>query len=234
MGALTVQARPDLAAVFERDGHALAVGVLDVPACGAVAHALAELPPASAGTRCLLQHQWCRDLAATLRQHAALQALLPAGHVATQCTFFEKSAHRNWLVATHQDLSIAVAEPVDAPGLNGWSQKEGVWYVQAPATVLEQLVAVRLHLDDCGEFDGPLNVLPDTHRLGRLDDEAIAALRATHPAVACTAAAGDVLVMRPLLLHASSKATGRSRRRVLHFVYGPQQLPLGLRWREAA
>jgi hypothetical protein len=31
-------------------------------------------------------------------------------------------------------------------------------------------------------------------------------------------------------LHASSKATGTSRRRVLHFVFGPRALPYGLEW----
>lgn len=38
------------------------------------------------------------------------------------------------------------------------------------------------------------------------------------------------MAMRPLLLHASSKATGTSWRRVLHFVFGPAALPHGLAW----
>jgi hypothetical protein len=36
--------------------------------------------------------------------------------------------------------------------------------------------------------------------------------------------------MRPLALHTSSKATGASRRRVLHFVFGPAELSYGLQW----
>lgn len=229
-----MQTPNNFAELFQRDGHALAAGVLDARACRKLADVLTELPPDSAGTRCLLRHPWCRELAQQLRDHPVLQTVLPTTHVATQCTYFEKSAHRNWLVTTHQDLSIAVAERVDAPGLRGWSQKEGCWYVQPPVDVLEQLVAVRLHLDHCGEHDGLLNVVSGTHLQGRLDDEAVAAARAARAPVPCTAAAGDALVMRPLLLHASSKATGHSRRRVLHFVYGPAQLPSGLRWHDAA
>jgi hypothetical protein len=38
------------------------------------------------------------------------------------------------------------------------------------------------------------------------------------------------MLMRPLLLHASSRASGASRRRVLHFVFGPRELPFGLAW----
>ena len=44
---------------------------------------------------------------------------------------------------------------------------------------------------------------------------------------------GFAVLMRPLLLHASSKATGASRRRVLHFLFGPRQLLLGLAWANA-
>jgi hypothetical protein len=36
--------------------------------------------------------------------------------------------------------------------------------------------------------------------------------------------------MRPLLLHASSKAINGPPRRVLHFVFGPSHLPEGFRW----
>jgi hypothetical protein len=44
-------------------------------------------------------------------------------------------------------------------------------------------------------------------------------------------ARGGVLVMRPPILHASSKATEQRQMRVLHFVFGPPKLPSGLEWR---
>lgn len=68
-----------------------------------------------------------------------LSSLVPAEHIATQCTYFEKSAARNWLVAMHQDLSIPVAERATHPTLLGWSEKEGTLYVQPPTELLEQL-----------------------------------------------------------------------------------------------
>ena len=66
-----------------------------------------------------------------------------ADAVAVQCTYFEKSADRNWLVPIHQDLAIPVARRVEHPALRGWSHKEGSLFVQPPADVLAQLVAVR-------------------------------------------------------------------------------------------
>ena len=194
---------------------------------------LAPCEPASAGTRCLLSLAWCQSLAGRLRQHAEISAPLPPDHVAVQCTYFEKSIERNWLVPVHQDLSIPVAHRVPKAGLNGWSEKEGMLFVQPPIEVLESLVAVRLHLDACTEADGPLVVIPGTHKLGLIDDEAAVQARRGGPVVTCAVQRGDALVLRPLLLHASSKASGISMRRVLHFLFGPRELPLGLQWRLA-
>jgi hypothetical protein len=104
----------------------------------------------SAGTRCLLSQSWCGSLAQRLRKHSFLSRLVPAEFVAVQCAYFEKSASCNGLVPFHQDLSIPVAERVCDPALRGWSEKEGALFVQAPVGILEQLVALRVHLDFCG------------------------------------------------------------------------------------
>ncbi|MEJ7807115.1 MAG: phytanoyl-CoA dioxygenase family protein, partial [Telluria sp.] len=155
------------------------------------------------------------------------------GLVAVQCTWFEKSAARNWLVPMHQDLSIPVAASVDDSSLCGWSLKEGIQFVHAPLEILEKLVAVRIHLDPCGPDDGPLRVVPGSHTHGVLSDDQAADLRLASGETVCVAPVGAALVMRPLLLHASSKGSGASARRVLHFVFGPRELPNGLRWNMA-
>lgn len=181
----------------------------------------------------MLGHAWCAALAQDIRQHDAVSRLIPRTHVAVQCTFFEKSLHQNWLVPLHQDVSIAVAHRVQDDALQGWSEKEGVLYVQPPASVLESLVAVRLHLDPCGVQDGPLRVVAGSHRLGVLSPEEAMRVRDRHTEVVCPVNPAGAILMRPLLLHASSKAQGNSHRRVLHFVFGPPTLPYGLRWQIA-
>jgi len=55
--------------------------------------------------------------------------------VAVQCTLFDKSADKNWLVALHQDLSIPVHQRILHPECSGWSEKEGVVYAQPPVRV---------------------------------------------------------------------------------------------------
>lgn len=215
---------------FWRDGFAVIPEVLDQDECIALDGTVSALGTDTPGTRNLLAHGWCRALAAHLCAHPDVAAAIPDDFIAVQCTYFEKSRDRNWLVPVHHDLSIPVHERVEHPALRGWSEKEGGLFVQPPLAVLEQLVALRVHLDPCLAQDGPLQFIPATHTLGRVLAGQAAALRQAGPVVTCTLVPGGVLVMRPLALHASSKATGTSRRRVLHFVFGPRTLPHGLRW----
>lgn len=84
---------------------------------------------------------------------------------------------------------------------------------------LEQVVALRVSLDDSTMDNGPLRVLPDTHRGGVYSDEAIERLASTKAAVDCVARSGGVIAMRPLTIHASSKSRDAQPRRVLHIEY---------------
>jgi ectoine hydroxylase-related dioxygenase (phytanoyl-CoA dioxygenase family) len=182
------------------------------------------------GTRSLLNFDWCTEIIGILRKHPSLAQILQQELIAVQCTYFEKSLERNWLVPTHQDLSIPVAKHVNNPNLHGWSEKEGQLFVQAPTDILAQMVSIRVHLDLCGHQDGALRVVPRSHCFGKLSREETISVRNQNSEIICTAEAGDVLVMRPLLLHASSKSSGNSLRRVLQFLFAPQDLPYNLNW----
>ena len=103
----------------------------------------------------------------------------------------------------------------------------------APTAVLADLVAVRIHLDDCGASSGPLRVVPGSHLYGRFAAKNARDRRQSNGEVTCTLRRGDALLMRPLLLHASSKAISDLPRRILHFLFGSPLLPLGLRWHHA-
>lgn len=214
---------------FEQRGFTMLRQVLADDECQRFIKPLQQ--DALVGDRDMLHRHGLEALAMLLRERVFRRCGLPPTLVAVQCTLFEKSADRNWLVALHQDRSIPVAGNVDEASLSGWSLKDGVQFVHAPAQVLHELVAVRLHLDPCRAEDGPLNVVPGSHRHGVLSPADALALRETLGCEPCVANRGDVLVMRPALLHASSKSHGTSRRRVLHFLFGPATLPYGLQWR---
>jgi ectoine hydroxylase-related dioxygenase (phytanoyl-CoA dioxygenase family) len=136
-----------------------------------------------------------------------------------RATLFDKSPKANWLVVWHQDTALPLRAKRELPGWGPWSIKEGVIYAHAPADALEQVLALRLHLDDSIEQNGPLRVLPGTHRLGVLNDEDIHQLALERAAIECLVPRGGVLAMRPLLVHSSSKSISQFSRRVLHVEY---------------
>ncbi len=139
--------------------------------------------------------------------------------MAVRGIYFDKTPEANWLVPWHQDLSIAVKQRLDVSGYGPWSTKEGVPHVQPPAELLEAMVTLRLHLDNCDESNGPLRVIPGSHRMGRLEAADIVKTRSNQKEVICSMQAGDALLMRPLLLHASSEASVPVHRRVIHLEY---------------
>jgi ectoine hydroxylase-related dioxygenase (phytanoyl-CoA dioxygenase family) len=136
-----------------------------------------------------------------------------------RATLFDKSPTSNWLVVWHQDTALPLRERRETPGWGPWSVKDGVNYAHAPAGALSQVLALRIHLDDSTADNGPLRVLPGTHTLGVLTDEAIHELSTQVSAVDCLIPQGGVLAMRPLIVHASSKSQTANPRRVLHIEY---------------
>lgn len=172
-----------------------------------------------AGERCLLDVPLVREVALLVKRQLVEGGILPPEAVAIQAIAFDKTAGTNWKVAWHQDLMFPFAGPVTAPGYETPSLKQGVDFARPPVEVLETLLAARLHLDDCGEANGPLRVSPGTHVRGVIGSSEVGALVSDHGERVCVAGEGEILLMRPLLLHASSQADKPGHRRVLHFVY---------------
>ncbi|MCP5544126.1 MAG: phytanoyl-CoA dioxygenase family protein [Akkermansiaceae bacterium] len=177
-----------------------------------------------AGFRCLLDDPRVREMAIRIRDSLASRGLIAIESVAIQAIAFDKTAATNWKVAWHQDLLFPFAKQVRSAGYSRSSEKDGVAFACPPVKTLESLTAVRLSLDDCGPDNGPLRVSPGTHREGVIPGDRIRDRVAASGEVVCTHRTGDLVLMKPLLLHASSQASAPEHRRVLHFVYhsGPK------------
>ena len=109
---------------------------------------------------------------------------------------FDKTEDANWGVLWHQDLSIAVRRREQVNEFQRWSTKSGVTHVQPPASILEKMLTVRLHLDECLEENGALQVIPGSHRHGRLISSQVDQLIQNQPRVACSVPAGGAVIMR--------------------------------------
>jgi ectoine hydroxylase-related dioxygenase (phytanoyl-CoA dioxygenase family) len=172
-----------------------------------------------AGTRCLLDDPNVRDVAVDLRIQLVRLGLLSETAVAVQAIAFDKTPETNWKVTWHQDIMFPFAERTSSEGFILQCIKDGVDYARPPLEVLENMTAVRLHLDDCDESNGPLRISPGSHKDGILKSTHILDHLHLHGEETILAKEGDVILMKVLALHASSQAASPKHRRVLHIVY---------------
>jgi len=172
-----------------------------------------------------------RDLALSKPVRQLVTAVLGENCFAVSGLFFNKTPDSNWKVAWHQDRTIAVRERKDARHFGPWSIKAGVPHVQPPASVMANMLAIRLHLDESHSGNGPLRVIPGSHNAGCLTADEIEAWK-ERPSVTCTVPKGGAVLMRPLLVHASSSCGLPQPRRVVHLEFAPDDLPDGLEWHD--
>ena len=226
------------ASAIERDGFALFTGVLDDTAIRKLVAVVTDANISRSerggevyGARNILEVKEITALATSSEVLSIIKTLIGTNCQAVRGIFFDKTPGANWPVAWHQDLTLAVAERRETAGWRNWSVKAGLHHVQPPVEILERMITLRIQLDACGLDNGPLRVLPGTHRLGRLSADRVRALRTEISEQTCAAPAGSVLAMKPLLLHASSAAKTPNHRRVIHLEFAPADLlPSGMRW----
>ncbi len=159
-----------------------------------------ELGARSAGARVEAFSQEARGYYATHEGLLALAGrLLGAEARLSRLQAFDKSPAANWFVPWHQDRT-----------------EDGQ---ERDLALLERTVALRIHLDDCDESNGPLETVPGSHVHGRLKAAAIAPIVEASATLVCLAVRGDIVAMRPLLLHRSQRARLPAARRVVHLEF---------------
>jgi ectoine hydroxylase-related dioxygenase (phytanoyl-CoA dioxygenase family) len=144
--------------------------------------------------------------------------------------YFDKPEKSNWFVAYHQDLTISVDNKTRAEGFINWTSKQDQFAVQPPVELLEKNFTIRIHLDHTTAQNGSLRIIEESHKKGVLRTENIDFLSMTE--TVCEVPKGGIMLMKPLLLHASNKTSNQARRRVLHIEFSDQELPNGMNWRE--
>ena len=144
--------------------------------------------------------------------------------------FFDKPPDRTWALAWHRDTSIAVkGNSLSSPSFSRPTVKAGVPHMIACDDVLEQMLTLRIHLDEVTDENGPLRVIPGSHVSSTSDGDGMNAAFDVH------ANAGDVLAMRPLISHSSgsSKPGTKRHRRILHLEFAASPvLPDGIEWND--
>ena len=208
---------------LDQDGFEIIADIVDIARISSVLRAIesSEVPRSRAGMRRAMEIAAVRDIAHDPQIVSFATRTLGPGAVPFRATLFDKSPDQNWLVVWHQDTALPVRSRIDTPGWGPWSMKEGTLCAHAPESALSSLLAIRLNLDESIVENGAIRALPATHTLGVLSDDSIRELANQITPVECHVGIGGVMLMRPLLVHASSKLV-RGRRRVLHIEYAAQ------------
>jgi ectoine hydroxylase-related dioxygenase (phytanoyl-CoA dioxygenase family) len=160
--------------------------------------------------------------------NSLIEAVMGPGYAMVKSIYFDKPPASNWFVAFHQDLTISVDKKAEIPGFGPWMVKQNQFSVQPPLHILEDNFTVRIHLDDTTEDNGALKVIPGSHNKGIIRPETANLANS----ISCAVPAGGIMLMKPLLLHASGRTTNNRRRRVVHIEFSRQPLPEGLQWAE--
>ena len=196
-----------------------------------VEHLCSDLGDTKHAQRNLLDVPSVRELAVSEPVKQLVTACLGKECFAVRGILFNKTPNSNWKVAWHQDRTIAVRERKDVAAFGPWSVKAGVPSVQPPASVMAKMLAIRVHLDDSHENNGPLRIVPGSHKAGCLSAQEVATWREL-PSAICTVPRGGAILMRPLLVHASSSCSEPQPRRVIHLEFAAEDLPGGLEWHD--
>jgi len=160
---------------------------------------------------------------------ACVAGLFGDSYFIVKSIYFDKPPQSNWFVAWHQDLTISVDKKIDLPGYGPWTTKLNQFAVQPPVDILRDNFTLRIHLDDTDEGNGALKVIPGSHvNITRVETLNLQA----GESATCNVPAGGIMIMRPLLMHASGRSTNNKQRRVVHIEFSKTELTEGIDWAE--
>lgn len=145
--------------------------------------------------------------------------------------YFDKPESQNWYVTWHQDVPINVSEKIETENYTSWTMKKGIQSVCPPEEISKNIFSIRIHLDHTNEQNGVLKVIPGSHKQ-RFTDSEIKTITSNSTPNICEVYEGGIQLMKPLLLHASSKSRNQKKRRVIHLEFSSLELPGELDWLE--
>jgi ectoine hydroxylase-related dioxygenase (phytanoyl-CoA dioxygenase family) len=159
-----------------------------------------------------------------------IEQLFDKSFFVVKSIYFDKPAASNWFVSYHQDLTVSVDKKTEMEGFGPWTIKQNQYAVQPPLEILQANFTLRIHLDDTDENNGALRIIEGSHLNGIYRPGAGRNLPGRE--VVCGVSKGGVMIMRPLLLHASRRTVNNKRRRVIHIEFSNGTLPQPLNWSE--
>ena len=179
----------------------------------------------------LHQHKPIARLLFSDKLKALIHKVNPNCRYSIKSIYFNKPQIANWIVNWHQDLTINVTNKKEILGYINWRNLKDRTVVQPDLQLLENIFTLRIHLDDCTKENGALRVVKGSHKNGVIPIKEWMESNGDEETI-CEVNKGGVLVMKPLILHASRRTENQKNRRVIHIEFSDKALPNGLEWKE--
>ncbi|MCT4582397.1 MAG: phytanoyl-CoA dioxygenase family protein [Flavobacteriales bacterium] len=161
-----------------------------------------------------------------------IKKIAPKCNSVIKSIYFDKPPNANWVVNWHQDLTINLMNKANIAGYKNWRENKERVIVQPDQEFLESIFTIRIHLDNCTHENGALSVIDGSHKKGIININNWLQDK-KGPKVICEVPQGGILIMKPLLLHASKRTKNLENRRVIHLEFTDKMLPAPLEWKEA-
>jgi ectoine hydroxylase-related dioxygenase (phytanoyl-CoA dioxygenase family) len=171
------------------------------------------------------------DLAANVQLNKLISKISKREMFPVKAFVLDKTVQNNWEIPWHQDLKIAVQKKLTISGYNNWSKEAGIIHVEPPVEIMSQFLTLRIHFDSCYEENGAINIIPGSHKRGRINEDEILIVVNRGPKQLCKVDKYGVMFMRPLILHNSPLSFSLMPRRILQIEYG-FELNNGLQWHD--
>lgn len=170
------------------------------------------------------------DLIFTDKLKDLIKKIMGENFFVVKSIYFDKPGSSNWFVAYHQDLTISVDKKMEIDNYGPWTIKQQQFAVQPPIDILENIITIRIHLDDTDENNGALKVIPKSHLKKIYRPEMIDWKNEIEET--CPVRKAAVMIMKPLILHSSNRTTNNKKRRVIHIELSNIELPKEMNWAE--
>ena len=179
----------------------------------------------------LMDHPEIQEKVFTKKLKKIIHQIAPNCHKSIKSIYFDKPPSANWIVNWHQDLTINLRNRKEVENYKNWRTKEDRVVVQPDLDMLDSIFTIRIHLDDCKKENGALRIIESSHRKGVIQISDWIIDKAGKERI-CEVNKGGVLVMKPLVLHASRRTENNLNRRIFHIEFTEKELPKGLEWKE--
>jgi ectoine hydroxylase-related dioxygenase (phytanoyl-CoA dioxygenase family) len=143
--------------------------------------------------------------------------------------YFDKSEDATWSLPWHRDLVVAVQRREETDGFQNWTQRDGIWQVRPPMSILRRMMFLRVLLDSTDAESGDLQLAVGSHK-GAASETAHDFNPGDEDEIEQTfGQRGDVLAVKALVLHKSGTCQA-GRRRAIRLDFSADDLPTPLKW----